>query len=110
MVFLKYTCIKFFLLLTIGSFAQNATITGRFEGAVGKEMVYIFSNKGISDSTHVHDKDFKFSLNTDGEWDVYFIKCPAISESFMFPVLAKENSQINVKFDKALYRDNYFRR
>ena len=102
MVFLKYTCIKFFLLLTIGSFAQNATITGRFEGAVGKEMVYIFSNKGISDSTHVHDKDFKFSLNTDGEWDVYFIKCPAISESFMFPVLAKENSQINVKFDKAL--------
>ena len=93
----------FFSLYVFNSFSQTkAIITGRFEGAVGKEMVYIISDDGIKDSTSISNKKFKFTLNSSKEWDIYFVSCPEISKNFMFPLFLKEGTNINLELNKEL--------
>lgn len=93
----------FFFLIPIVCYGQKGTIvSGYFEGASENEMVYIESNKGIKDSSSIKNKQFSFNLNAGEEWDVYFVRCPAISNTFMFPLFLKKNSSIHFHVNKEL--------
>src|ERR1039457_1010487 len=87
-----------FLLITNTSFSQKTTLlTGSLEGASENDMVYAISNRESKDSCPISNKQFKFALHANKEWDVYFINCPNVS--FSFPLFIKEGSVICLDYD-----------
>ncbi len=93
----------FFWFITNNSFAQKPiVITGHFEGASENDKVYVESNKGLKDSSIITKRGFKFSLSPASAWDVYFVRCPKVSKTYVFPLFLRAGSVIDFSINKAL--------
>jgi|GEM_PF-777863 len=93
---------SFFLVSNFTFCQKEATITGNFAGASENDIVYIESNKGIKDSTHISNNQFRFVINPGELWDVYFIKCPGMSQTYIFPLFLHGGSYIRFDINKEL--------
>lgn len=94
-----------FLIIFINAYGQKelTEVTGYIEGAKDYDMVYIYSTKEEQkDSTYVLNGEFKFILDAEKDWDIYFINRPNVSNDFFFPLFFKEGSSIRFTINKAL--------
>ncbi len=106
--FMKFE--QFFLTVIILFFSLNnsqsqvsfAEISGIFEGAKDHSMVYFISNHGEKDSTYIKNGEYKCRVNADDWWDIYFVSCPSLSKSFLFPLFVRKGSSIHLNMNKEL--------
>lgn len=90
------------LLSTNFAYSQKVSlITGRFDSGANGDMVYIESSEGYRDSSINTANGFQFKCKINVS-DIYFIRCPKVSETFMFPVFVSPGSRIDVTFNKHL--------
>lgn len=79
-------------------------ITGYFEGSQDGDLVYILSTKDYQDSVTVKNGEFSFDLTPGDQWETYFLKCPGISNDYMFPLFLREGSTIRFTTNRDLDR------
>lgn len=102
-LYVRFIIVASFSAITTDAFSQKtAAVTGSFETAPENSVVYIMSTKDSKDSAYIHNNHYSFSLHPDKTWDVYFIKCPGVSETYVFPLLLKAGSKIKFEINKEL--------
>lgn len=99
----RFLLIFFALMLSArASFSQDSYfIIANFEGAEENDIVYLHSNKNISDSAVIKNKQVQFCLtDMDDECETYFITYRGKARRYDFLLFHNANSNLRVTVDK----------